>query len=108
MSDVADLERLIATRVSLVVIRTNDIDQVEALVAEVARRQGRKAEVWTLSRGLVPLGVADAPKRRWPDIPVASRELGGWKAKTALETGLQGTIAWFKAEMGRSMEGKQK
>ena len=47
-----------------------------------------------------PLPVDD-PKRRRPDIGKAAAVLG-WSPQTPLETGLQSTIAWFKAEAGRA------
>ncbi len=43
-----------------------------------------------------PLPVDD-PKRRRPDIAKAAAVLG-WSPRTPLETGLQATVAWFKAQ----------
>ncbi|UVF20253.1 SDR family oxidoreductase [Microvirga terrae] len=43
-----------------------------------------------------PLPIDD-PRRRRPDISLA-KNLLGWSPRTALDTGLKATIAWFSAE----------
>ncbi len=39
---------------------------------------------------------SDDPVQRKPDTTLAQKHLGGWQATTALEQGLQRTIAYFR------------
>jgi UDP-glucuronate decarboxylase len=41
----------------------------------------------------------DDPVQRQPNITLAKEKLGGWQPVVPLETGLQKTIAYFKAKL---------
>lgn len=60
-------------------------------------------QVKRLARSASPIAFRplpiDDPRRRCPDIARA-RDLLGWAPSTDLETGLQRTIAWFRAGLG--------
>jgi UDP-glucuronate decarboxylase len=68
---------------------TNEFTILE-LAQKVVALTGAKSEI---IRKPLP---SDDPVQRQPDISVARAHLGGWQATTALDEGLQRTIAYFR------------
>ncbi len=68
---------------------TNEFTILE-LAQKVVALTGAKSEI---VRKPLP---SDDPVQRQPDITVARAHLGGWQATTALDEGLQRTIAYFR------------
>jgi UDP-glucuronate decarboxylase len=59
------------------------------LAQKVIQLTGSKSKLKAL-----PL-PADDPKQRCPDVALAQRELGGWRATTTIDDGLKKTISYF-------------
>ncbi len=70
---------------------------ISELAQKVIRLTGSKSEIVKM-----PLPSGD-PERRKPDISLAREKLG-WEPKIKLEEGLKKTIAYFREDLGLSLE----